>query len=287
MLLPTLIGGITLGFLYGLIALTLILLVRTTGVLNFAAADLGMFCAFIAFVGIVQWQLPTGVALVLTAFATIALGAIIYVAIILVRPADPLMLSLRTLGLFIIIKALSYKLWGANSPYTFPHIVPNGSVSVFGFNVSYVQAMVIVLTIIVAVVVSVITEKTRIGLMLRAVSADRDAASDLGAPVVRVDLVAWCLATLIAGIVGVLVAQLFFLAPDMMQPVLLAGFAAAQLGDMQNIRVALLGGLALGLIQSASSVYLNQPEWSQILAFAALALGLLIRGRIRRRVIVT
>lgn len=123
--------------------------------------------------------------------------------------------------------------------------------------------------------------------MLRAVSADREAAAELGIPVLRIDLLAWCLATLIAGIVGILVAQLSFLAPDMMAPILLAGFAAAQLGDMQSMRIALLAGVALGIIQAVSSVYLNQPEWSQVLSFAVLAGGLLIRGQVRRRLVVT
>ena len=75
--------------------------------------------------------------------------------------------------------------------------------------------------------------------MLRAVSADRETAADLGVAVVRVDLVAWCAATLVAAFVGILVAQLYALSPDMMSPVLLAGFAAAQLADMQSMRTAL------------------------------------------------
>ena len=73
----------------------------------------------------------------------------------------------------------------------------------------------------------------------------------------------------------------------MMAPILLAGFAAAQLGDMQSMRIALLAGVALGIIQAVSSVYLNQPEWSQVLSFAVLAGGLLIRGQVRRRLVVT
>jgi branched-subunit amino acid ABC-type transport system permease component len=73
----------------------------------------------------------------------------------------------------------------------------------------------------------------------------------------------------------------------MMSPVLLAGFAAAQLADMQSMRTALIAGVALGIIQSLSSVYLNQPEWSQVLSFAVLAGGLLLRGQLRRRVVAT
>ena len=96
MLAATVVGGISLGFLYGLVALPLILLVRTTGVLNFAAADVGMFCAFIAFIAITQFQMPVVAAIALTAVFAALLGALTYGSIILIRPADPLMLSLRT-----------------------------------------------------------------------------------------------------------------------------------------------------------------------------------------------
>jgi branched-chain amino acid transport system permease protein len=287
MLAATVVGGISLGFLYGLVALTLILLVRTTGVLNFAAADVGMFCAFIAFIAITQFQMPVVAAIALTAVFAALLGALTYGSIILIRPADPLMLSLRTLSILIIVRALAYKFWGANSPYRFPRIVPDGGILVLGVNMNYTQLTVIALALVMALAVSWLTGATRIGLMLRAVSSDRETAADLGVAVIRVDLVAWCMATLVAGVVGILVAQLTFLSPDMMSPVLLAGFAAAQLADMQSMRTALIAGVALGIIQSLSSVYLNQPEWSQVLSFAVLAGGLLLRGQLRRRVVAT
>jgi branched-chain amino acid transport system permease protein len=132
-----------------------------------------------------------------------------------------------------------------------------------------------------------LTRATRIGLVLRAVSSDREAAADLGVAVVRVDLLAWCMATFVAGVVGILVAHLSSLSPDMMSPILLAGFAAAQLGDMRSMPLALAAGVGLGIIQSVSSVYLNEPEWSQVLSFAVLAGGLVVRGQLRRRVVVT
>lgn len=286
MLLATIVSGVSLGFLYGLVAVTLILLVRSTGVLNFSAADVGMLSAFVAFAA-VQVGLSVPAALGITACFAMFLGAFIYCSFILVRPGDALMLSLRTLALFILVRAVAYKVWGANSPYTFPRLIPEGGIQVFGLNVSFTQLGVIALALVVALAVGWLTGKTKIGLMLRAVSSDRDAAADLGVAVIKVDLVAWCMATLVAAVVGILVAQLYSLSPDMMSPILLAGFAAAQLGDMHSMRTALIAGIALGVIQSMSSVYLNQPEWSQVLSFAVLAGGLLLRGQLRRRVVVT
>src|SRR5690242_19923993 len=190
MLLATIVSGVSLGFLYGLVALTLILLVRSTGVLNFAAADVGMLSAFVAFAAIAQAGLPVPAALVLTGCFAILFGVFVYCSFILVRPGDALMLSLRTLALFILVRAVAYKIWGANSPYTFPRLIPEGGIAVFGLNVSFTQLLVIALALAVALAVGWLTSATKIGLMLRAVSSDRDTAADLGVPVIRVDLVA-------------------------------------------------------------------------------------------------
>ncbi len=287
MLAATIVGGIAIGFLYGLLALTLILLVRTTGVLNFAAADTGMLCAFVAFAAMTDLQLSPAPALLVTAVFAVAFGALSYGIIVLVSPAEPLILSLRTLGLLIIVRAGAYRLWGANAPYSFPRIVPDGGIAVLGLNVSYTQLGIIGLALAVAGAVGWMMRATRIGLILRAVSSDREAAADLGVAVARVDVVAWCMATFVAGVVGIMVAHLSSLSPDMMSPILLAGFAAAQLGDMQSMLVALVAGITLGIVQSVSSVYFNEPEWSQILSFAVLAGGLLLRGQLRRRVVTT
>ena len=287
MLLATVTGGVSLGFLYGLVALTLILLVRTTGVLNFAAAEVGMLCAFVAYATLTQLHLSAAAALAIALVFSIILGGVIYGGIVLIRPADPLTLSLRTLGLLLIVNGVAYKIWGPNSPYSFPHILPGGSVAILGLNVGYTQLLVIVFAIAVALVVWLLTEHTRLGLLLRAVSSDREAAAELGVPVIAVDLLAWCMATVVGCCVGILVAHLNFLAPDMMAPILLAGFAAAQLGDMRSARVALGAGVVLGIIQSASSVYFNQPELSQILSFLVLATGLVIRGHLSSRVVST
>ena len=76
-------------------------------------------------------------------FAALLGVACTYASIILIRPADPLMLSLRTLALFILVRAFAYKIWGANSPYTFPRLVPEGGILVFGVAVSFTQLAVI------------------------------------------------------------------------------------------------------------------------------------------------
>ena len=196
-------------------------------------------------------------------------------------------LSLRTLALLLVVDAVAQKVWGPDAPYTLPRFLPDATFSVLGLSLSVPQITVIFLAICIAAAVAYVTNQTRVGLLLRAVSADRDAASDLGVSVIRVDLLAWCVSTGISCLVGILVAQINYLSPDMMAPVLLAGFAAAQLADMKSTSVALGAGVLLGLIQSTSAVYLNAPEWSQIISFLVLATGLLARSTLTRGIAAT
>lgn len=276
MLNAAVISGVVLGFTYGLLAVTLILLVRTTGVLNFAGAELGTLFAFVAF-ELDRAGFNVAETVGVTAIVAAVTGPLIYVLIIHPRRSAPMFLSLRTLGLLLIIRALVDEEWGPKAPYTFPSLVATGRFSVFGLNVTYVQLVSVIAAVVVAAGVGALTRSPSVGLLLRAVSADRATAQALGVNVVLVDVVAWSAACVVAAAVGILYAQQTVLEPTMLAPVLLAAFAAAQIADMRTMPVALSAGVVLGVVQSTSAVYLNQPAWSQILAFAVLVVALLGR----------
>jgi branched-chain amino acid transport system permease protein len=276
MLNATLVSGIVLGFTYGLLAVTLILLVRTTGVLNFAVAELATLFAFIAF-ELHRSGLNALATVLITLLCAAAAGPVIYAVIIRPRRTTPLFLSLRTLGLLLILQALIEMKWGPNAPYTFPALVSSGRFAIVGMNVTYVQLASVIAALVIATGVGALTRSPRVGLLLRAVSADREAAQSLGVNVVLVDLVAWSAACVVAAASGVLYAQQTVLEPEMLAPVLLAAFAAAQIADMKSMPVALGSGVLLGIVQSTSAVYLNQPAWSQILSFVVLVGALLVR----------
>jgi branched-subunit amino acid ABC-type transport system permease component len=176
----------------------------------------------------------------------------------------------------LILQALIEMKWGPSAPYTFPALVSSGRFTVVGVNVTYVQLASVIAALAIAAGVGALTRSPRAGLLLRAVSADREAAQFLG------DVVAWSAACVVAAAGGVLYAQQTVLEPEMLAPVLLAAFAAAQIADMRSMPVALGSGVVLGIVQSTSAVYLNQPAWSQILSFVVLV-GALLARRYRSR----
>jgi branched-chain amino acid transport system permease protein len=277
MLGATVVNGVVVGMMYGLLAMALILLLQTTGVFNFAQGDLGMVVAFIAWLAITRGGLPVSVAVLLVLPVSAALGVLLYVVVIKPGRDDSVGLSLRSLGLLILLVALAQRWWGTHAPYTFPKLMPDGGVAVAGFNISYLQIATIAFTLALALLVGVVLQRTRIGLLIRAVRVNREAAADLGVDVAMIEYTAWATAGVVAGVVGILFAMMNFLAPAMMAPFLLSAFAAAMLGGLYSMTGALVGGIALGIVQSATSVYLNQPEWTSLIAFAILLAGLLLR----------
>lgn len=278
-LLATLVNGAVLGLMYGLLAIALLLLFQTTGVLNFAQADVGMFLTFLVFGILGATQIATGWGIAIGVLLACAMGLVLYLLLVRSRPAIALDLSLRTLGLFLLFAALAEKVWGSDAPYRFPAIVPDRSVIIAGYSVLATQIVAAVFALVVAGAVGLLMRRTRVGLLIRAMRSDREIAMDLGVNVDAIDTLAWIASTVVALVVAIMVATLTFLSPTMMGPFFLAAFAAAMLGGLHSMVGALVAGLALGVVQSTTAVYLNEPSWSQIFAFLILLGGLIIRER--------
>jgi branched-chain amino acid transport system permease protein len=277
MLGATVVNGVVVGAMYGLLAMALILLLQTTGVFNFAQGDLGMVVAFIAWLMITRGGLPVPLAVLIALPISAALGVLLYFLVFRPGADDSIGLSLRTLGLLILLVAVAQRFWGTNAPYTFPKLLPDRGFAVLGFNITYLQLGTFVFTIALALAVGLVLQRTRVGLLIRAVRANREAAADLGVNVVMIEITAWATAGVVAGVVGILFAMLTFRAPAMTAPVLLSPLSSAMLGGLYSMSGALAGGMLLGIVQSASSVYLNQPEWTSLIAFGILLAGLLLR----------
>ena len=262
-------------------AMALLLLFQITGVLNFAQADIGMFLAFLVFAILSATHIAAGWGVLIGIVLACAMGLVLYLLLVRFRPANALDMSLRTLGLFLLFLALAEKFWGRDAPYQFPSIVPDGTVKIGGYAVTTTQIVAAVFALVVAGAVGFLIQRTRVGLLIRAMRSDREIAMDLGVNVHAIDALAWIASTVVALVVAIMVATITILSPTMMGPFLLAAFAAAMLGGLHSMVGALVAGLVLGVVRSGTAVYLNEPSWSQIIAFVILVGGLIIRERLQ------
>lgn len=271
-----LVGGLAAGSLYALVALGVVLLYRSSRVLNFAHGDMATLATFVAFT-LIGRAVPFGAA-VAGSLATIAVvGAAFYFAVI--RPAKEGTLLgkiVMTLGLALLLSGVMQIVWGTDTQI-FPFPLSDTRVYRFGgVVVSQVNLGTIGTSVALMAIMYVLVQRTKFGLAMRAVSQHAVAAQALGIPSRRVYALTWGLASALGGAAGVLLAPVSYLDPFMMLDPFLKGFAAAVLGGMDSLPGAVVGGILLGVAEAVFAGYVSF-KFKTTLAFVIIILVLLVR----------
>jgi branched-chain amino acid transport system permease protein len=264
------------GFIYAAMALSLVLIYKATGVINFAQGNMAMFGTFIAWVFIVDHGFPVWLGI----FLAMLLSAIGGAAIerLFIRPFDPsnhLAIVIVTLAWFIILGALATVIWGAD-PYSFDTPFPRNDYFDFlnaRFFYENIGAWVTVLAVMAGV--TVLLKKTKIGLAFRSVSANLESSRLVGIHIGRTIQFGWALAAAVGTLAGCLIAHKTFLTPSFMGTVLIYSFAAATLGGLDSLPGAVVGGLLIGLAETMIGGYID-PIGSDLALGAALIVIILV-----------
>jgi branched-chain amino acid transport system permease protein len=250
------IDGIAIGSIYGALALALVLIFRSTGIVNFAQGEMAMFSTFIAW-GLVEGGLPLGVALLL-AFVLSFVGGMA-VERVLIRPvegADQLTILIVTLGLFILINSAAGWIWGFENR-SFPRALPGGSADLAGIRVSYESLGIVAVLLAVSGLLFLLFQHTKLGLAMRAAAANPASSRLVGINVGRTLMIGWGLAALLGALAGVLVAPQLFLDVNLMGGVLVYSFAAATLGGFDSPKGAIIGGWIIGVAETLAGDYIG------------------------------
>jgi branched-chain amino acid transport system permease protein len=250
------IDGIAIGSVYGALALALVLIFRSTGIVNFAQGEMAMFSTFVAW-GLVQGGLPLGLALLVALAASFAGGMVIERVVI--RPVegeDPLTLLIVTLGLFILLNSAAGWIWGFGNR-GFPRALPGGSGEVLGVRLSYESLGIVAVLLAVCGLLYLLFERTKLGLAMRAAAANPASARLVGIDVGRTLMIGWGLAALLGALAGVMVAPQLFLDVNFMGGVLVYSFAAATLGGFDSPKGAVIGGWIIGVAETLAGEYIG------------------------------
>jgi branched-chain amino acid transport system permease protein len=255
-LLQQIVSGLASGGVYGSLALAIVLIHRSTGVVNFAQGELATLSAFVC------WTLMNHGWAFWPAFgATLALSFAGGVALqqTVIRPIQggPLLgIVILTIGLLIAVNGLDTWIWGGAAKQ-FKGPFSTAPISVGGVAFSKQDIGVIAVSIVAVVIVGLLFAKTKIGLGLRAAAVNPVEARLVGVRVGLMLALGWGLAAALGAVAGVLAAPSLFLEPNMMQTVLLYAFAAAVLGGMNSPVGAVVGGLALGVLLNLVGTYVH------------------------------
>ena len=271
-----LINGISAGSIYAALALALVLIFRSTGILNFAQGEMAMFSAFIS------WQLADmGLPMWLAILASMAIsfvgGAVIERTIIRPIGTDNLLgVVIVTIGLFIFLNALAGWMYGTDGR-NFDSPFPNESWSIGGVNITADDIGNLVVLGVVVALMFLLFQKTKFGLGMRAVASNLDSASLVGIRPGRMLMAGWGLAAALGALAGSLTAaDRTFIELNLMQGVLIFAFAAATLGGFDSPLGAVVGGLIVGVVQALSLQYISFFDGLETAPAFLLILGVLL-----------
>lgn len=271
-------NGLANGVIYGMVALAIVLIFRSTGVLNFAQGEMATFTTFVGWTLIVHLGLSYWLGFGLTVLAAFLLGVV--VELVFIRPTrrlPALSVLMVTLGLYLLFNALSHE-WWASGPRSFPTPFPSGVVHVGGVHLSWVTIGIFVVAGVVVLALTALFQLTKLGLAMRAVVSNPGAAPLMGISVSSIISIGWGLSTAVGAIAGMLAANLLLLDANMMSAVLLFAVTAMVLAGMTSPGGAVVCGLLLGLINSvASGVSFIGTELSTVTTFIVIVAILGVR----------
>lgn len=274
--LETLISGLLAGIMYSLVAIGFVLIYKASGVFNFAQGSILLFAA-LTFVTLTEKGAPFWLALVIT-ILVLVLGAALIERLVL-RPLanrDALTLFMATLGLSFVVDGLAQLLMGTDV-----HMLDLGvddlPVSLAGVQVSQFDLFASAIAITLVVVLSIIFNKTRMGISLRAVADDTLAAQSIGIRLPHIWRIVWS----VSGIVA-LVAGLLWGARQGVQfslsLVVLKALPVLIIGGFSSIAGAIVGGLLVGATESLADIYIGPLVNGSVSTWFAyiLAVGFLL-----------
>jgi branched-chain amino acid transport system permease protein len=270
--------GLATGSIYALLALAIVLIYRSTEVVNFAQGEMAMLGTFVA------WSFLTQMNYWLAFFLAMLVAAFLGAALerVLLRPVEEgpvLNPIIVTLGLFTVLNSVVLWIY-AGDPKPFPDAPPfeGGPLSVGPVVISRTNVGVFCMGVLIMLVLYAFFNYTKLGLAMRATALNRTAARLVGIRVGWMLTLGWALSAAVGVVAGMLAAPVVALSTTMMFGLLLFAFAAAVLGGLTSPPGAILGGLTLGVVQNLAATY-NPTDSSidLVVAFLVIVVVLVIR----------
>ena len=269
------IAGLETGSLYALAALGLVLIFRTSGVINFAQGEMAMFSSFIALT-LLQHKMPYPVAFIGAILFAVALGYI--VERIFIRPASKANLVSKmiiTLGLIMIFSGLATAIFGTDSHF-FRKAITAENLNAGGVIIQPNALFIIAVTLLIMGILFYIIKKTMVGIAIRATAQNEKTAKLMGISVSKIYSMSWIIATVLGAIAGVLIAPTTNISTAMMMDVHLKSFIAAVLGGFGSFLGPVFGGFAIGIFDNLVGFYISL-KWKTVIVYGLLILILIVK----------
>jgi branched-chain amino acid transport system permease protein len=281
-----LVTGLSLGGVYALSGVGMVVLYRATGVLNLAFGAVGAMGALIA------WQLinhsgfgfwPAFLVSVLFGGVVTLLYGMVFGPALAAR--DPLVKATATLGLTLVLLGVMDLLWpssgGASRSLTLP--TDNSTFQLGEISVTYTNVIALALGLVITAVTGAFLRFTKLGTAMRAMANDREITATLGVPVRRVTAAAWFGCGVLSGVAGVLLADLVALDATSLTFLVISTLAATLIARLRSITVTFLAAIVIGVVDAELTPIQSLSNYRDMTPFVLAAIALLVLNR--RRVI--
>jgi branched-chain amino acid transport system permease protein len=273
---PYLVIGLALGGVYAMSGVGLVVLYRTTGVINLFYGAMGALASIVAWTMVDEWGwnswLSYGVVILIAGVLTTAYGWFLGPPL---ASRDPLIKACASLGFALVLLGFMQWRWTPDArSLTLP---TDDSQYVNGWlRINWTQAIGMIFPIVLTVATVLFLNRTKVGTAMRALADNRDNAALLGVPVRRVEATAWFGSGVIFGFSGLLLATLVsmeIVALTFSIPI--AALAAALIARMDSLGVTLLAAFVIGFVQSNLQAMASLSEYRNMTPFVFAIIVLL------------
>jgi branched-chain amino acid transport system permease protein len=270
------ITGIMMGGVYGLMAVGVIIIVKASGVFNFAHGTIVVFGAFVFWWFLVPLGLPLWVSILLLFLWSALLGFLIERLVLRPLIGQPLLAAaMATIALGEIFNGVVVLFWPGPGRVYKPPFLPKGAFHAGGVVFPYNQLVCFIACMVALGIFIYFFQFTRQGLAMRAASQDHQLARSAGISVTRVFMISWFIAVLTAATGGIIAGSFMSVDPSLAGLGLYA-FPAVIFGGLESIGGGVVGGISVGVLQNLGGGYLDQYVGGGIKEIAPYVIMLLI-----------
>jgi len=279
--LQLIVSGLVLGSIYALVALGFAIIYKSTRVVNFAQGEFLMFGSYFCFAMVVQCRVPWFWAFLITLAFAVTLALLVERLILRPMIGEPVIsIIMITIGLSSVLRSVVMAIWGTEIEVFQPSLFPETAISVAGVPISQVYLWSFGLSMLLLLLFGLFFKYSKAGLAMRATAFSNQVALSMGIGVKNIFALAWCIASVVSAVGGVLIGNINGINSNLAHFGLKV-FPAVILGGLDSIVGAALGGLIVGVLENLSDGMLkaafNLQGIKEVAPFVFLVVILMIR----------
>ena len=271
--------GLSVGLIYGVVALGFVLVYKSSRILNFVVGEFLLIGAYVTWTARVAWHLPVWLCFVIAVIVAIILGLVLERVAIRPLIGQPILgVIMMTLALMVILRGGVLLVWGAIAKTYEPRLFPATPVHLGNLIIRQEYVWGFVVAVVMLIIFTYFFRFTQAGLAMRATSEDHQLARGTGIRVKTVFAQSWAICAIVAAIGGIILASMTNVTIDLAN-VGLKSIAVVLVGGLESVPGAIVAGLIIGVAEGLASGYIDPLVGggiAEVFAFALAVVSLLI-----------